>query len=49
MVSSKKLEDALDLALLTLADVAARGTNDERVKAATALLQPASATKILLA
>lgn len=42
LVSSKKLEDALDLALLTLAEVAAKGTNDEKVKAATALLQGVS-------
>ena len=42
MVSSQKLEDALELALLTLAEVAATGNNDEKIKAATALLQGVS-------
>ena len=42
LVSPEKLESALDLALLTLAQVAANGTNDEKVKAATALLQGVS-------
>ncbi len=42
LASPKKLEDAVDLALLTLAEVAATGTNDEKIKAATALLQGVS-------
>jgi len=39
LVADEKLEAALDLALTALAEVAAHGTNEERVKAAVALLQ----------
>jgi hypothetical protein len=39
LVETEKLEVALDLALTALAQVAATGTNEEKVKAATALLQ----------
>ena len=39
LVADEKLETALDLALTALAQVAASGTNEEKVKAAVALLQ----------
>ena len=39
MVPSEKLETALDLALTALAQVAATGTNEEKIKASVALLQ----------
>jgi len=40
--SEEKLENALELALVTLGQVAATGTNEEKVKAASALLQGVS-------
>ena len=39
LVADEKLETALDLALTALAQVAATGTNDEKIKASVALLQ----------
>jgi len=39
LVADEKLETALDLALTSLAQVAATGTNDEKIKASVALLQ----------
>ena len=39
MVSQETLENSVELALTTLAVVASSGTNDEKVRAATALLQ----------
>lgn len=39
LVAEEKLTTALDLALTALAQVAATGTNDEKVKASVALLQ----------
>lgn len=39
LVADEKLETALDLALTSLAQVAATGTNEEKVKASVALLQ----------
>jgi hypothetical protein len=39
LVADEKLEAALDLALTALAQVAATGNNDEKIKAAVALLQ----------
>ena len=39
MVSQETLENSVELALTTLAVVASSGTNDEKVKAAIALLQ----------
>lgn len=39
MVSHETLEHSVELALTTLAQVAATGNNDEKVRAATALLQ----------
>ena len=39
LVADEKLETALDLALTSLAQVAATGNNDEKVRASVALLQ----------
>jgi hypothetical protein len=39
LVADEKLETALDLALTSLAQVAATGNNDEKIKASVALLQ----------
>ena len=39
LIADEKLEAALDLALTALAQVAASGTNEEKVKASVALLQ----------
>jgi hypothetical protein len=39
LVADEKLEIALDLAMTALAQVAATGTNDEKIKASVALLQ----------
>ena len=39
LVADEKLETALDLALTALAQVAATGNNDEKIKASVALLQ----------
>lgn len=39
LIADERLEAALDLALTALAQVAATGTNEEKVKASVALLQ----------
>ena len=39
LIADEKLEAALDLALTSLAQVAATGNNDEKIKASVALLQ----------
>ena len=41
MTAEDRIEAAVELALATLAQVAATGSNDEKVKAAVALLQGA--------